>query len=218
MPRSVSSPPSVRGSLHAPSRLADRRPRPRAAAPPGRVRGPSRSGCRHVHAPRSGGVGKSRLMEEFLAEVGPEADGAPRPVPVLRRGHHVLPRRRSNQAGGGSRRLRSAGGGRGEDRRAPRGRGAFGSPPWASWCSSWGSATSPRPGDLSGRSAGCSRRWRAGGPLVLVFDDVHWGEATFLDLVEHIADWSRDAPDPARLHVAARAARQAPDRRGAAGS
>ena len=31
-------------------------------------------------------------------------------------------------------------------------------------------------------------------PLVLVFDDIHWGEATFLDLVEHIADWTRDAP------------------------
>jgi DNA-binding SARP family transcriptional activator/tetratricopeptide (TPR) repeat protein len=31
-------------------------------------------------------------------------------------------------------------------------------------------------------------------PLVLVFDDVHWSEATFLELVEHIADWSRDAP------------------------
>jgi class 3 adenylate cyclase len=31
-------------------------------------------------------------------------------------------------------------------------------------------------------------------PLVLVFDDVHWGEPTFLDLVEHIADLSRDAP------------------------
>ena len=30
--------------------------------------------------------------------------------------------------------------------------------------------------------------------LVVVFDDIHWGEATFLDLVEHIADWSRDAP------------------------
>jgi class 3 adenylate cyclase/tetratricopeptide (TPR) repeat protein len=30
-------------------------------------------------------------------------------------------------------------------------------------------------------------------PLIVVFDDVHWGEATFLDLVEHIADWSRDA-------------------------
>jgi class 3 adenylate cyclase/tetratricopeptide (TPR) repeat protein len=31
-------------------------------------------------------------------------------------------------------------------------------------------------------------------PVVLVFDDIHWGEPTFLDLVEHIADWSRDAP------------------------
>jgi class 3 adenylate cyclase/tetratricopeptide (TPR) repeat protein len=31
-------------------------------------------------------------------------------------------------------------------------------------------------------------------PLVVVFDDVQWGEATFLDLVEHIADLSRDAP------------------------
>ena len=31
-------------------------------------------------------------------------------------------------------------------------------------------------------------------PLVLVFDDIHWGEARFLDLVEHLADWVRDAP------------------------
>jgi class 3 adenylate cyclase/tetratricopeptide (TPR) repeat protein len=31
-------------------------------------------------------------------------------------------------------------------------------------------------------------------PLVLVFDDIHWGEATFLDLVESLADWTRDAP------------------------
>ncbi|MFB3737500.1 MAG: adenylate/guanylate cyclase domain-containing protein [Candidatus Velamenicoccus archaeovorus] len=31
-------------------------------------------------------------------------------------------------------------------------------------------------------------------PLIVVFDDVHWGEATFLDLIEHVADWSRDAP------------------------
>ncbi len=33
-----------------------------------------------------------------------------------------------------------------------------------------------------------------GKPLVLVLDDIHWGEPTFLDLVEHIADWTRDAP------------------------
>ena len=31
-------------------------------------------------------------------------------------------------------------------------------------------------------------------PLVVVFEDLHWGEGTFLDLVEHIADWSRGAP------------------------
>jgi predicted ATPase/class 3 adenylate cyclase len=31
-------------------------------------------------------------------------------------------------------------------------------------------------------------------PLVLVFDDVHWGEPTFLDLVEYISDWSRGSP------------------------
>jgi class 3 adenylate cyclase/tetratricopeptide (TPR) repeat protein len=31
-------------------------------------------------------------------------------------------------------------------------------------------------------------------PLVVVFDDLQWSQPTFLDLVEHIADWSRDAP------------------------
>ncbi len=31
-------------------------------------------------------------------------------------------------------------------------------------------------------------------PLVLVFDDIHWAEATFLDLVEDLADSLRDSP------------------------
>ena len=31
-------------------------------------------------------------------------------------------------------------------------------------------------------------------PLVVVVDDIHWAEPTLLDLIEHIADWSRDAP------------------------
>jgi class 3 adenylate cyclase/tetratricopeptide (TPR) repeat protein len=31
-------------------------------------------------------------------------------------------------------------------------------------------------------------------PLVLVVDDLHWAEPTFVDLVEHVADWARDAP------------------------
>jgi class 3 adenylate cyclase/tetratricopeptide (TPR) repeat protein len=31
-------------------------------------------------------------------------------------------------------------------------------------------------------------------PLAVVFDDIQWGEATFLDLIEYVADWVRDVP------------------------
>ncbi|MGZ4386093.1 MAG: BTAD domain-containing putative transcriptional regulator [Gaiellaceae bacterium] len=31
-------------------------------------------------------------------------------------------------------------------------------------------------------------------PLVLVFDDIHWAEPTFLDLIEYLVDWLRDVP------------------------
>jgi class 3 adenylate cyclase/tetratricopeptide (TPR) repeat protein len=31
-------------------------------------------------------------------------------------------------------------------------------------------------------------------PLVVLLEDIHWAEPTLLDLIEHIADWSRDAP------------------------
>jgi class 3 adenylate cyclase/tetratricopeptide (TPR) repeat protein len=30
-------------------------------------------------------------------------------------------------------------------------------------------------------------------PVIVVFDDVHWAEPTFLDLIDHLADWTRDA-------------------------
>jgi class 3 adenylate cyclase/tetratricopeptide (TPR) repeat protein len=30
--------------------------------------------------------------------------------------------------------------------------------------------------------------------LIVVFDDIQWAEPTFLDLIDHIVDWSRDAP------------------------
>ncbi|HEY3051093.1 MAG TPA: AAA family ATPase [Gaiellaceae bacterium] len=36
--------------------------------------------------------------------------------------------------------------------------------------------------------------WGRTKPLVVVFDDVHCGEPAFLDLVEHVANWARDAP------------------------
>ena len=31
-------------------------------------------------------------------------------------------------------------------------------------------------------------------PLVVMFDDLHWAESTFLDLIEHVAKFSRDLP------------------------
>jgi class 3 adenylate cyclase/tetratricopeptide (TPR) repeat protein len=31
-------------------------------------------------------------------------------------------------------------------------------------------------------------------PLVVVIEDIHWAEQTLLDLIEHVADWSREAP------------------------
>jgi class 3 adenylate cyclase/tetratricopeptide (TPR) repeat protein len=31
-------------------------------------------------------------------------------------------------------------------------------------------------------------------PLALVVEDIHWAEPTLLDLIEHLTDWTRDAP------------------------
>jgi tetratricopeptide (TPR) repeat protein len=31
-------------------------------------------------------------------------------------------------------------------------------------------------------------------PLALIFEDIHWAEPTLLDLIEHLAEWTRDAP------------------------
>ena len=59
----------------------------------------------------------------------------------------------------------------------------------------------------SGLFAGSSRSMARRRPLVAVFDDVQWATPTFLDLLEHITDWSRDAPILAAGHRAARAAR-----------
>jgi predicted ATPase/class 3 adenylate cyclase len=31
-------------------------------------------------------------------------------------------------------------------------------------------------------------------PVVVVFDDIHWGEPALLDLIEHVAEWSKEVP------------------------
>ena len=56
------------------------------------------------------------------------------------------------------------------------------------------SSASPPARRSPGPFASTWRRLPSERPLVCVFDDLHWGEETFLDLVEHVADLSRDAP------------------------
>ncbi len=34
----------------------------------------------------------------------------------------------------------------------------------------------------------------ADGPLIVLWEDVHWAQPALLDLIEHVADWSRGAP------------------------
>ena len=35
---------------------------------------------------------------------------------------------------------------------------------------------------------------RTRGPLVLIFEDIHWAEPPLLDLIEYLVTWTRDAP------------------------
>jgi class 3 adenylate cyclase/tetratricopeptide (TPR) repeat protein len=48
-------------------------------------------------------------------------------------------------------------------------------------------------GEIAWAVRSAIERWAAVQPVVLVLDDVHWAEQTFLDLVEHIADLSRES-------------------------
>jgi class 3 adenylate cyclase/tetratricopeptide (TPR) repeat protein len=52
----------------------------------------------------------------------------------------------------------------------------------------------PSPPEIAFRARRRLEQQAAHGALVVLFDDLHWAEPTFLDLVEHIADLSRDAP------------------------
>ena len=47
-------------------------------------------------------------------------------------------------------------------------------------------------GKNGGQSMGKSVARRR--PLVVVLEDIHWAEPTFLDLLEYLAGWTRDAP------------------------
>ena len=122
-------------------------------------------------------------------------DRAARPLPVLRRGHHLLAGGRDRPPGRRHRRHR---------RRRPRPRQAApaaghrrrpraASPPGRP-ADRARRRPRPRPRRRPGRSGGCWSCWPRRGPLVVVLDDLHWAEPGLLDLVEHVADYGRGAP------------------------
>ena len=45
-----------------------------------------------------------------------------------------------------------------------------------------------------GPSAGCSSTSRAERPLIVGFDDLQWAEPTFVELIEYVLGWAREAP------------------------
>ena len=147
--------------------------------------------CRLVTVVGEAGVGKSRLIDEFVRSVERRGVGPPRALPPVRRRHHVLAARRGCAPGAGilerdtmeaalQKLAALVGRRRGRSPRRLRDRALADAVPGAR--------------SSSGAPASCSRRSRARGPLLVLFDDIHWAEATFLELIEHVVDVAEDAP------------------------
>ena len=139
------------------------------------------------------GVGKSRLVAEVLETIDGAATVAVGPLPALRRWVDVVATGRGSRRHGAAGACRARRRGRRRARlRAARVRRA--SP----------SRTTTR----AGPCARCSRPSADERPLVLVVDDLQWAEPTFVDVIEHVADWARDVAAAVADHGASRAARR----------
>ena len=152
------------------------------------------------------GIGKSRLVYELFgasSSTTPSSSLAPGTLPALRRGRHVLGARRDGRRrrpGSSSRDAADAA--EAEARRAvadcsPTSASAAGSS--ATCGRSWGSAASEPGGDAPRRGVrrlapllrGASPKR---GPLVLVFEDLHWADDGLLDFVDNLVDWVSGVP------------------------
>ena len=156
-------------SLARALRRADRRPRARAARARRRL-GAARSerSCHLFTVLGTAGVGKSRLDGRVPRRA--RRDRGPRPLPLLRRGDHLL-------AGG-------------------RGRAAARPRPWDPRAAGSPRCSASRTRRAADEIAWAFRRLLEEAAPVgrCVFDDLHWAEPTFLDLDRACRRLERDAP------------------------
>ena len=183
------------GRVRAAPRRADGRAGTRARAPSERVRADGeRPGVPALHGPRRRGRRQVEADGRVRRGARRSRDRPPRPVPPVRRGHHVLPAGRGAHRDRGSARGRHARGRPGQargarrvgrGRRQDRGAGRAGD-------RDRGSETAPEETFWAIRTL--LEHLAADRPLVFAIDDLQWAEPKFLELVEHVADFARDAP------------------------
>ena len=165
------------------------------------------------------GIGKSRLAWEFYKYFDGIVETvyvAPRALPRLRRGRHLLGARRHGADALPDRRGRAAG------RRAREAAGDVGEhlldederrlvEPALAQLLGLGEADAGDRQELFAAWRLFFERLSDSYPTVLVFEDLQWADESLLDFVEYLLEWSRK-PSALRDHAgAARAAREAPD-------
>ncbi len=139
------------------------------------------------------GIGKSRLVNELVAELGDERACPHRPLRALRRGHHLLPLTELVRGAGGILARDSA-----EEACAKLATLVSDDPERDLIVERLAAATGLGEGTTSSEETSWAVRkllesLARAGPLVVVFDDVQWAASSFLDLVDHVVDKTRDA-------------------------
>ena len=140
------------------------------------------------------GVGKSRVVEEFIGSLGEQARVASGRCLAYGQGITYWPVAEAIRKGAGIAQ------GDAPEAAVARLRELFGAEPEAARVAAIVGGllgiqdSPPAPDEIFSAIRKTFEALARSRPLVLVFDDIHWGEATFLDLIEHIADWTRDAP------------------------
>ena len=201
------------------ARGAVRRPRPRAAADQGpvpRVRrreeGAPRLGDRHR---RDRQVASRLGVLQVLRRHRRDRLLAPRALPLLRRGRDLLGARRHGAHALPDRRGRGAGVRAGQAARDAGGahprlrRSGASSSRGSRTCSGSAEHQARDQQDLFAAWRLFFERLAEGYPTVLAFEDMQWADASLLDFVEYLLDWSRNSPD-LRDHARAAGAARAP--------